>query len=135
MKGNYNDERMMRGADGRYKVGGDTYVKVYQIDAERAQNDEEYLNRMFSRRMGWDHAVEKGMEPKDLKDYKLMWEGYLNIHGDAETAFAVLQDYRPIETSRTMYSLSSGDIIEIDGDLLFVDWFGFKDINCIKEVA
>ena len=66
-----------------------------------------------------------------MEDYRLMWEGDLDIHGNPEGAFEVLQDYRPIETSRTMYSLSVGDIVDLDGRLYFCDTFGFKDVTDI----
>ena len=122
------------GPDGRYKVGGDTHIKVYQIDREKTE-DEEYRNRMFYRGMGWDLAEKRGTAPKDLSDYKLMWEGDLDVHGEPEGAYIVLQDRRPIETSQTMYSLSVGDIIAMDGRYHFVDGFGFKDITDILEVA
>lgn len=134
MIGNNNDDAMVRGADGRYMAGGDTFVKVYQIDPSR-HDDEECVGRMMDRSMGWDFAEKRGSEPRDLNDYRLMWEGYLNIHGDPETAFAVLQDYRPIETSMAMHSLSVGDMIDIDGKLMFVDNFGFRDVTGIREVA
>ena len=119
------------GEDGRYKIGGDTHLKVYQRDFERMKaGDEEYARRMMNLGLGWEFAEEHGGAPT-MSDYKMMWEGDLNIHGDPEGAFSVLQDRRPIETSRTMYSLSVGDIVEMNGRLYFCDDMGFMDVTDI----
>lgn len=119
---------MQRGEDGRYNVGGDTHIRVYQIGRDMAEKLKDDGYKDYYKFMDWEFAQNHGFS-KD--HYTMVWEGDLDVHGSPEGVYMALQDYRPIETSRVMHSLSMSDIVEIDGKFYYCDDFGFKDVTAM----
>ena len=117
---------------GRWRTGGDTHVKIYQISGKKIndlpEDDPEYLYFM-------KHKFRDDKEGLDLSYYDQQWEGDMNVHSNLDDLYGMMQDYRPIETSHKIYSLSVGDLIEMDGKLYMVDDYGFSEINDIKRSA
>ena len=117
---------------GRWKVGGDTHVKIYQISGKnlRGMPEDDPVYQYYLK-----HKFREDKEDLDLSYYDQTWEGDMNVHGKLEDLYGMMQEYRPIETSRTIYSLSVGDLVEMDGKLYMVDDFGFSEVTNIKRSA
>ena len=59
------------GADGRYLVGGDTHVRIYQYDYERMKaGDDVYNNRHSDAMRGWEFFTQRG-NTFTMEDYKM----------------------------------------------------------------
>lgn len=119
------DDPFWDASQDRWKLGGDTHVKVYQVDPE---NDDENdpRTRYFGRKwFGW----EKVKDEFNIDYYNQIWEGDLSANHSLDNVYDMLQDHRPIETSQAIFSLSVGDLVEMDGQLYMVDRYGFTPIS------
>ena len=95
-------------------------VIVYQMN----QSDESVQNKRF---MSWDRLKRFGLEFNPA-DYEVVYQGPLPAD-NPEQVWSLLQGHKP-EGYRG-YSLSTGDVIEMNGRVWFCDSHGFKDITDI----
>lgn len=128
-RGDESDPDWDAGA-GRWKTGGDTHVKIYQISGKnlRGMPEDDPTYQYYMK-----HKWHDNKDDLDLSYYDQTWEGDMNVHGKLEDLYGMMQEYRPIETSRTIYSLSVGDLVEMNGKLYMVDDFGFSEVTNIKR--
>lgn len=108
----------------RYTVGGDTHVAIYQMKKDRDYFATHREGDMY-RFEGWDD----NRDVFDFSAYNLVWEGGLDANGNIDKVYMILQEYRPIECSRCMTSLSVSDIVLMNGSYYYVDDIGFVDIT------
>ena len=119
-------------ATGRYTIGGNTPVRVWQVFSKISSVEAEPY-RSFK---GMGKSMEE-FETKYIRGtfnprmYDLVFDGRLDADHNPNCVWDMLQGGRPIELSQTMFSLSIGDIIELDGNgkyLMAVAW-GFEDVT------
>jgi len=117
---------------GRYTIGGNTKVRVFQVFSKISTNEAEPY-RAFK---GMGESMEE-FETKYIRGtfnprmYDLVFDGRLDADHNPNRVWDILQGRRPIELSQAMFSLSIGDIVELDGDgkyLMAVAW-GFEDVT------
>lgn len=117
---------------GRYRIGGNTKVRVWQIFRNYKLDEATPYNAFRGCGESFDELEQKWIHGKfNPRLYELVFDGRLDADHEPENVYMMLQGARPIELSRAMYSLSIGDIIELDnnGRYLMVVGFGFEDIT------
>lgn len=96
-------------------------IKVYQIDREKNEQIAHY--KMFS---SMRLLKSMGLE-FDPNDYKVVFDGELNVT-DAEDVYRLLNIGQKPQGYKG-HSLSTSDVVVMNGKALFCDSFGFIDVT------
>lgn len=79
--------------------------------------------------MGYDFVNENNIMPK-LNDYKMVYEGEIRDEADLDDVYMYLQGSKP--EGYKGHSLSTSDIVFMDGDYFYCDDFGWVKVHFVK---